>query len=80
MLWQEQEDSSEFRVPDDVQDLAFQFDCKELPVDHAWLLGKAVQHALAWITTEKSAAIHSIHGAASGNGWTRPAEKPDLRR
>jgi CRISPR-associated protein Cas6 len=76
MLWQEKSGNDEYEVPDNVQDLSFQFNCSELPVDHAWLLANAVTRALPWIDEEKEAAIHSIHGATSGNGWTRPRETP----
>ncbi len=75
MLWQEKSGNDEYEVPDDVQDLSFRFNCSELPVDHAWLLAGAIREALPWIDQEPGAAIHSIHGAASGNGWIRPPDK-----
>ncbi|NKB63831.1 MAG: type I-MYXAN CRISPR-associated protein Cas6/Cmx6 [Gammaproteobacteria bacterium] len=72
MLWQEKNDESKFVVPDDIQDLSFRMSCQELPVDHAWSLLQAVKAELPWISDEPNLGIHSIHGAASGNGWTRP--------
>ena len=74
MLWQEKPDKDHKFVSDDVQDLSFKFTCAQLPVDHAWVLAKAIQMALPWIGQESGAAIHSIHGASSGNGWSRPDE------
>ena len=74
MLWQEKPDNDDKLVSDDVQDLSFKFTCAHLPVDHAWLLANAIQQALPWIDQEPDAAIHSIHGASSGNGWSRPSE------
>jgi len=74
MLWQEKPDNNDNFLSDDVQDLSFKFSCAQLPVDHAWLLGDAIQKNLPWIDQEPGVAIHSIHGAASGNGWSRPAE------
>ncbi len=74
MLWQDKPDNDDKFVSDDVQDLSFKFTCAQLPVDHAWLLANAIQQVLTWIDQEPGAAIHSIHGAASGNGWSRPDE------
>ena len=72
MLWQEKPDNDNDIVADDIQDLSFRFECAELPLDHAGLLKKAVVDALPWMEHEPGAAIHTIHGAASGNGWSRP--------
>ncbi len=77
MLWQEKSDPSNYVVPDDVVDLSFQMECRELPLDHAWALCSAIETALPWISIEPDAGIHSIYGAASGNGWERPPEQPD---
>ena len=72
MLWQEKNDESKFKVPNDVLDLSFRMSCQQLPVDHAWLLRQALINELPWLDEEVSAGIHRIHGAASGNGWNRP--------
>ena len=72
MHWEEKTASHQYIVPDDVQDLSFSISCSELPVDHAWQLRTQIAEIIPWIRNEPVAAIHSIHGAASGNGWTRP--------
>lgn len=77
MYWQDREDKSEqYVVPDDVVDLSFKVQCKQLPLDHAYDLSQAIQAELPWIAEEPRAGIHLIHGAESGNGWIRPQE-PD---
>ena len=76
MQWQEKTDEADFIVPDDVVDLSFRIDCAQLPPDHAWLLYRALERALPWLQQEPRAAVHSIFGAASGNGWVRPADVP----
>lgn len=73
MFWQEEEeDSTHFRVPDDVVDVQFAINCKSLPVDHAQALSSAVTQALPWFADEALAGLHLIHVAESGNGWERP--------
>ena len=77
MYWQDREDKSEpYVVPDDVVDLSFKVQCKQLPLDHAHDLSRAIQAELTWFAEEPRAGIHLIHGAESGNGWIRPQE-PD---
>ena len=46
-----------------------------LPVDHACALRGAVVNVLPWLEDEPAAGIHSIYGAASGNGWERPGRE-----
>ena len=72
MRWQDHPSVSDYIVPDDVVDLSFRIQCRELPIDHAWILDSAIQAVLPWIRDEPEAGIHSIHGASSGNGWERP--------
>ena len=49
MHWQvEEDDVTQFVVPENVVDLLFSIDCKVLPVDHAHALSAAVQQALPW--------------------------------
>ena len=55
-----------------VIDVAFRLSARWLAVDHASALRDAVVHVLPWLEDESAAGIHSIHGAASGNGWERP--------
>ncbi len=77
MFWQDQEDEKQqFVVPDNVVDLSFKVQCKELPLDHAHALSQTIQQALPWFADESLAGMHLIHGAESGNGWIRPQE-PD---
>lgn len=74
MFWQESESEREFRVPDNIVDVAFRIDCRVLPLDHALELSGALQQALSWLADEERAGIHLIHGAESGNGWVRPED------
>ncbi len=77
MYWQDKDKSKqEYVVPDDIVDVSFKVQCKQLPLDHAYALSQAIQKALPWIIDEPQAGIHLIHGAESGNGWIRPQE-PD---
>ncbi len=72
MLWEEPANDRAFEVPRDVIDLSFRIACRTLPLDHAWMLYESIRHRLPWIDEDSRVAIHSIHGAASGNGWIRP--------
>ena len=67
---------AEFVVPEDVVDVAYRMQCRELPVDHIHGLCSALHAVLPWLRTESSAGVHPIYGAASGNGWQRP-QQPD---
>lgn len=79
MLWEERSGDSAFVVPRDIIDLSFRMECRELPVDHAWDLYRALRRLLPWIDEDTRVAIHSVHGATSGNGWIRPPEAPGSR-
>lgn len=72
MFWQDDEKPPEYKVADNVIDLVFSIDCRELPVDHAHTLGEALFNALPLIKEDDRIAIHSIHLAGSQNGWERP--------
>ena len=74
MLWQEDDDKQEFVVPDDIVDLSYRIDCKQIALDHAQDLSDALHQALPWLAEEDDAGIHLIHGASTGNGWQRPDE------
>jgi len=77
MFWQDQEDEKQqIAVPDNVIDLSFKVQCKQLPMDHAYALSQTIQEMLPWFASEEHTGIHLIHGAESGNGWIRPQE-PD---
>lgn len=72
MRWVETSNEEAVAVAPDVVDVAFRLSGRWLPVDHACALRSAVVKALPWLEDEPAAGIHSIHGAASGNGWERP--------
>lgn len=73
MFWQEDDDKTEeYQTPDNVFDLSFSIQCKQLPLDHAWLLQEAIAQHLPWIKEQPQSGIHQIHVAESGNGWARP--------
>ena len=77
MFWEDQKNQKEqYVVPDEIVDLSFKVQCKQLPLDHAYALSQSIQKKLPWIVDEPQAGIHLIHGAESGNGWIRPQE-PD---
>lgn len=79
MHWQvEEDDITQFVVPENVVDLLFSIDCRTLPVDHAHALSSAIQQALPWFAEDEHAALHLIHGADSGNGWERPDAADDV--
>ncbi|MEO5343918.1 MAG: type I-MYXAN CRISPR-associated protein Cas6/Cmx6, partial [Gammaproteobacteria bacterium SHHR-1] len=63
--------------PDEVVDLSFRIQCRQLPVDHIHALSQALTSALPWLLEEPRAAIHPIHAAGSQNGWNRPRHSPD---
>ena len=72
MFWDENSDRKKFVVPDTVVDVAFQIECRSLPLEHTHALSTALLKALPWLNDEEDAGIHMIHGAESGNGWMRP--------
>ena len=75
MYWSDEKDKKpEFRIPDDVVDLAFRINCPMLPLDHAHALSSQLLRELPWLGEEARAGVHLIHGAASGNGWFRPED------
>ena len=75
MFWSDEDDKKKaFAIPDDVVDLAFRINCPTLPLDHAHALSASLLESLPWMKDEEYAALHLIHGAASGNGWFRPED------
>lgn len=78
MYWEEDKSVIPPEVGDEVVDLVFGTDCRALPVDHAYDLAQALQGALPWLPDEPNAGVHTLHGAASGNGWVRPEGPDDL--
>lgn len=57
---------------EEILDAVFAIACPTLPVDHAYALSQALADALPWFAKEPQAGLHTVHGAASGSGWTRP--------
>ena len=72
MFWDEDDKKTGFHIPDDVVDVGFKLNTKGLPYEHSRELQDAVNQLLPWIEDEELFGIHQIHGAESGNGWTRP--------
>jgi CRISPR-associated protein Cas6 len=75
MFWQDEDEKQELRVPEDIVDLVFNIECRELPVDHAHALSVALRQALPLLEEDTRFAIHNIHLAGSQNGWERPDPK-----
>ncbi len=76
--WQDLEDKQRC-VPKDVADLGFRVECRGgLTVDHAYALYQAVSRMLPWFETDPDVALHTLHGAESGNGWLRPYKENEL--
>ena len=72
MRWEEESGADAAACDADAIDVAFRLSGRWLPVDHASALRAAIVTILPWLEDEPEAGIHSIHGAASGNGWERP--------
>jgi CRISPR-associated protein Cas6 len=79
MFWQDEKRAADYAVPDDVVDILFGIDCRELPVDHAHSLSTAIRRAAPWITEDARIAVHTVHVAGSQNGWERPAHGTQTR-
>ena len=79
MYWTEEKRPTDVAVPDDVVDVVFSIDCRELPVDHAHSLSVAVRAAAPWISEDDRVGIHTVHVAGSQNGWERPAHGTQTR-
>lgn len=75
MFWQEDERPKSFEVPEDVVDLVFDIQCRELPVDHQYGLASALSEHLPDLADDPRLGVHSIHLAGSQNGWERPDPK-----
>jgi CRISPR-associated protein Cas6 len=72
MFWQEDDKPKAFEVPDDIVDLVFDIQCRELPVDHANELSQALEILLPQLKQDPRLGVHSVHLAGSQNGWERP--------
>ena len=72
MFWQEDERPKDFEIPDDIVDLIFDIQCRELTVDHAQELARALKVYLPGLEQDERLGVHSVHLAGSQNGWERP--------
>lgn len=72
MFWEDDDKPKVFEVPDEVVDLVFDIQCRELPVDHAHDLASAVCERLGPLGDDARFGVHNIHLAGSQNGWERP--------
>ncbi len=79
MYWNQDENPDTVIVPDDIVDILFALDCRQLPVDHAYALSDALCCALPWMRDEPLLAVHTVHVAGSQNGWERPPHGTDSR-
>jgi len=75
MFWQEDDKPKDFEVSDDIVDLIFDIQCRELPVDHAHDLAQALKTHLPELEDDQRLGVHSVHLAGSQNGWERPDPK-----
>ena len=74
MFWEEDDKKDDVNTSEKVVDVSYRINCKQLPTSHASELAQALYQVLPWLQDEPEAGIHQIHGAASGNGWERPAD------
>jgi CRISPR-associated protein Cas6 len=75
MFWQEDDKPKDFEVLDEIVDLTFDIQCRELPVDHAHELAQALKLHLPELEEDERLGVHSVHLAGSQNGWERPDPK-----
>ena len=79
--WNDTQDNKprQLHVPDEIADLSFKVECRGgLAIDHAYALYQEISHTLLWFETAANIALHTLHGAASGNGWMRPYQDNEL--
>ncbi len=72
MYWHEDDQPKAYTVPDDIVDLVFDIQCRELPVDHARELATALKPHLPKLDQDPRIGVHTVHLAGSQNGWERP--------
>ena len=70
MLW-EDDKPEQPQTSNQVVDLAFSMQCRQLPVDHLHALSQALEQVLPDLQ-KRRIAVHEIHIAGSQNGWERP--------
>jgi CRISPR-associated protein Cas6 len=77
MFWTQDDSPERLCIPDDVVDILFALECRQLPVDHAFALSEALCRAIPWLAEEPQVGVHDVHVAGSQNGWERPARGTD---
>lgn len=77
IYWNQETNAETIDIPDDVVDLLFELECRQIPVDHAFALTEALSQAMPWLKDEPLLAVQSIHVAGSQNGWERPTHGSD---
>lgn len=77
MFWHEDPDPVETAAADAVVDVLFALDCRELPVDHAHALSRALLGCVPWLADAPGCGLHTVHVAGSQNGWERPTHGVD---
>ncbi|MCU7836338.1 MAG: type I-MYXAN CRISPR-associated protein Cas6/Cmx6 [gamma proteobacterium symbiont of Taylorina sp.] len=77
MFWNEEKKPEDTNIPDNVIDISFKINCKQVKLDHAWALTDAISHLLPWIKDDPQLAIHHIYIPQSGNGWVRSDDFAD---
>ena len=75
MFWQEDDQPKAYQVPEDIVDVVFDIECRELPVDHACDLAEALKTHLPELEQDDRLGVHTVHLAGSQNGWERPDPK-----
>jgi len=78
MYWEENTSDTPGSIPDNVIDVVYGIACRTLPVDHAFALATEITKEFDWLASEPGAGVHTIHVAASGNGWYRPESADQL--
>ncbi len=74
MFWEEKQDeTTPYRVPDDVVDLVYSISCRCLPLDHAYSFSQAVRECLSWMDQEEQAGGECHH--AGGGGVLEPDQR-----
>ena len=71
MFWNEEEKPEDYIAPDNIIDISFKVNCKQIRLDHAWALTDAINEILPWLKDEPQLSVHHIYIPQSGNGWTR---------
>ena len=71
MFWNEKDKPEDYIAPDNIIDVSFKINCKQIKLDHAWALTDAISALLPWLKDEAQLSVHHIYIPQSGNGWTR---------